>query len=50
MQLDMLTRFPAFFAGSNRFYIRGIDYQPGGSSNAVDPIADESTCTRDIAE
>lgn len=40
----------AFFAGSDRFYIRGVDYQPGGSSEAADPIADESTCTRDIAE
>jgi len=40
----------AFFAGNDRFYIRGIDYQPGGSSKVVDPLADESTCTRDIAE
>lgn len=40
----------AFFAGGNRFYIRGVDYQPGGSSGAVDPIADQSTCTRDITE
>jgi len=40
----------AFFQGTNRFYIRGVDYQPGGSSKLVDPIADETTCTRDIAE
>ncbi|KAI9830878.1 MAG: beta-glucanosyltransferase [Phylliscum demangeonii] len=40
----------AFFAGTTRFYVRGIDYQPGGSSNVVDPIADLKTCTRDIAE
>ncbi|KIV84134.1 1,3-beta-glucanosyltransferase gel1 [Exophiala sideris] len=40
----------AFFAGSNRFYIRGVDYQPGGSSDVADPIADEAGCTRDIAE
>jgi hypothetical protein len=45
----------AFFAGDERFYIRGVDYQPGGSSGAVgssgasDPIA-ASTCKRDIAE
>lgn len=38
----------AFFAGNDRFYIRGVDYQPGGSSDATDPLADESTCTRDI--
>jgi len=40
----------AFFAGDNRFYIRGVDYQPGGSSDASDPIADISLCKRDIAE
>lgn len=45
----MLTRI-AFFAGDDRFYIRGIDYQPGGSSNVIDPIADETTCKRDIVE
>lgn len=38
----------AFFAGSDRFYIRGVDYQPGGSSSASDPIADTAGCTRDI--
>lgn len=42
-------RFPiAFFAGNERFYIRGVDYQPGGSSKAEDPIADAQTCLRDI--
>ncbi|MCJ1432647.1 beta-glucanosyltransferase [Xylographa pallens] len=40
----------AFFAGSNRFYIRGIDYQPGGSSQLADPIADAAGCARDIPE
>jgi hypothetical protein len=40
----------AFFQGQSRFYIRGVDYQPGGSSQLVDPIADATTCTRDIAE
>jgi 1,3-beta-glucanosyltransferase GAS5 len=40
----------AFFAGSQRFYVRGVDYQPGGSSQVVDPIADQNQCTRDIAE
>lgn len=39
----------AFFAGDDRFYVRGVDYQPGGSSDITDPLADESTCTRDIA-
>lgn len=40
----------AFFAGSTRFYIRGVDYQPGGSSGTSDPLADTSTCQRDIDE
>lgn len=26
-----------------------MDYQPGGSSNVIDPIADANSCTRDIA-
>jgi hypothetical protein len=40
----------AFFQGTTRFYIRGIDWQPGGSSNLVDPLANPTTCARDIAE
>ncbi|KZF23596.1 glycoside hydrolase family 72 protein [Xylona heveae TC161] len=40
----------AFFAGNDRFYIRGVDYQPGGSSQVADPIADADSCKRDIAE
>jgi hypothetical protein len=38
----------AFFAGDKRFYIRGVDYQPGGASDAKDPIADTTGCKRDI--
>lgn len=38
----------AFFQGDNRFYIRGVDYQPGGSSKLSDPIADAEGCQRDI--
>ncbi|KAK6582882.1 hypothetical protein PZA11_005290 [Diplocarpon coronariae] len=38
----------AFFSGTSRFYIRGVDYQPGGSSKLIDPIADKATCSRDI--
>lgn len=33
------------------FFIRGVDYQPGGSSNVVDdtdPLSDVSVCSRDI--
>lgn len=40
----------AFWNGNERFYIRGIDYQPGGSSGASDPLADPSICNRDIPE
>ncbi len=46
----LLTLVTAFFAGNDRFYIRGVDYQPGGSSDVADPIADKAGCTRDIAE
>jgi len=42
------TKGNAFFQGSDRFYIRGVDYQPGGSSDVADPIADEAGCNRDI--
>jgi 1,3-beta-glucanosyltransferase GAS5 len=40
----------AFFQGDNRFYVRGVDYQPGGSSKLVDPLADSTTCKRDISK
>jgi hypothetical protein len=40
----------AFFAGGKRFYIRGVDYQPGGSSALKDPIADADGCQRDVVE
>ncbi|KAF2670595.1 1,3-beta-glucanosyltransferase gel1 [Microthyrium microscopicum] len=40
----------AFYANNKRFYIRGVDYQPGGSSNIADPIADANSCARDVAE
>jgi len=40
----------AFFVGDTRFFMRGVDWQPGGSSNPIDPMADSGTCTRDIAE
>ncbi|KAJ9489361.1 hypothetical protein VN97_g3884 [Penicillium thymicola] len=38
----------AFFKGDDRFYIRGVDYQPGGSSKLHDSIADTDSCKRDI--
>ncbi|PWW74066.1 Glycoside Hydrolase Family 72 protein [Tuber magnatum] len=39
----------AFFVGDNRFYIRGVDYQPGGSSNLTDPLSNTTVCKRDIS-
>lgn len=44
------VRGNAFFkeGTDERFYIRGIDYQPGGSSNLKDPLADSDVCERDI--
>ncbi|KAK7680074.1 hypothetical protein QCA50_016799 [Cerrena zonata] len=40
----------AFFVNGSkeRFFIRGVDYQPGGSSDLFDPLADKTTCERDI--
>ncbi|KAI5467135.1 family 72 glycoside hydrolase [Mariannaea sp. PMI_226] len=38
----------AFWAGKERFYLRGIDYQPGGSSANSDPLSDPDVCKRDI--
>ena len=42
----------AFFDNTTneRFYIRGLDYQPGGSSATVnaDPLADAAGCQRDV--
>ncbi|KAG0677329.1 hypothetical protein C6P40_001745 [Pichia californica] len=39
-----------FYIGDSdeRFYIRGVDYQPGGSSNLTDPLGDPEICERDI--
>ncbi|ODQ63189.1 hypothetical protein NADFUDRAFT_84382 [Nadsonia fulvescens var. elongata DSM 6958] len=41
----------AFFdsKSNDRFYIRGVDYQPGGASDFSDPLANLTVCTRDIA-
>ncbi|KAJ2901236.1 beta-glucanosyltransferase Gel1 [Zalerion maritima] len=39
----------AFWADGERFYIRGMDYQPGGESDSGDPLSDETICDRDVA-
>ena len=38
----------AFFVNGERFFVRGVDYQPGGSSLNIDPLADPDVCTPDI--
>jgi hypothetical protein len=50
MVLSPLLTVTAFFAGNERFYIRGVDYQPGGAADAKDPIADADGCKRDISK
>ncbi|KAH9835945.1 glycoside hydrolase family 72 protein [Teratosphaeria destructans] len=39
-----------FMANGERFYIRGVAYQPGGSSDAKDPLLDMDTLKRDIEQ
>lgn len=52
LALEPITiRGNAFYNGNDsRFFIRGADYQPGGSSNLTDPLANPETCKRDIAK
>jgi hypothetical protein len=38
----------AFYAGEERFYMRGVAYQPGGASDAKDPLLDIPSLKRDI--
>jgi hypothetical protein len=38
----------AFYKGKERFYVRGIDYQPGGASANLDPLADPKVCLQDV--
>ena len=45
----MLTYFHvAFFAGNDRFYLRGVAYQPGGAADAADPLVDITSLKRDV--
>lgn len=39
----------AFFAGDERFYMRGVAYQPGGAADAKDPLLDLEGLERDVA-
>ncbi|WPH01529.1 glycoside hydrolase family 72 protein [Acrodontium crateriforme] len=42
------TRGNAFYAEGERFYIRGVAYQPGGAADAADPLLDLETLQGDI--
>jgi len=44
------TKGNAFYTGDKRWYMRGIDYQPGGAAANIDPLADPDICLRDIKE
>lgn len=49
LALDPVTvKGNAFFVGDTRFYIKGVAYQPGGSSDLSDPLSDPEICKRDI--
>nr|OQO18606.1 hypothetical protein B0A51_12997 [Rachicladosporium sp. CCFEE 5018] len=43
------TRGNAFYRGGERFYIRGVAYQPGGAADAQDPLLDLDTLRNDVA-
>lgn len=42
------TQGNAFYANGERFYIRGLAYQPGGAADAADPLLDMDALSRDI--
>jgi hypothetical protein len=42
------VRGNAFYAGDERFYVRGVAYQPGGAADAADPMLDIESFTRDV--
>lgn len=46
----IIIRGNAFFDSvtGDRFYIKGVDYQPGGSSGIVDPLSNFEACERDF--
>lgn len=38
----------AFWANGERFYVRGVAYQPGGAADAADPMLDLDTFRNDV--
>ncbi|KAJ0109106.1 hypothetical protein J7T55_002298 [Diaporthe amygdali] len=45
---EVTVKGNAFWAGDERFYIRGVAYQPGGAADAADPLIDITSLTRDV--
>ncbi|KAF2743249.1 glycoside hydrolase family 72 protein [Sporormia fimetaria CBS 119925] len=43
------VRGNAFFAGDERFYVRGLAYQPGGAADAKDPLLNLEQLAEDVA-
>ncbi|KAF3985267.1 hypothetical protein FT663_00422 [Candidozyma haemuli var. vulneris] len=48
--VPIVTKGNAFYKDGTdeRFYIKGVAYQPGGASNLYDPLSDPDVCKRDI--
>jgi hypothetical protein len=44
----MIPHWGSIANAAMQFYIRGVDYQPGGQGNLTDPLADYDICSRDI--
>nr|POE85412.1 1,3-beta-glucanosyltransferase gel1 [Quercus suber] len=48
--LKIESRGNAFWDGDERFYIRGVAYQPGGAADAADPLLDLDTLRQDVEQ
>ncbi|KAK4948474.1 hypothetical protein LTR10_013008 [Elasticomyces elasticus] len=44
------TEGNAFYAGGERWYMRGVAYQPGGAADAADPLLDLDSLRRDVEQ
>ncbi|KAK3115012.1 hypothetical protein LTR53_006097 [Teratosphaeriaceae sp. CCFEE 6253] len=47
---SITTEGNAFYAGDERWYIRGVAYQPGGAADASDPLLDLDSLRRDVEQ
>lgn len=48
LTLPFFPLYLAFWRDGERFYIRGVAYQPGGAADAQDPLLDIDSLTRDV--